>query len=178
VKAATSEKAGTAPPPATAQQTQLIRINNNMFTAEGPCYGCTGERTEVIQKGGIGAFHGNASYDFKDESLNARNPFASNRPPYQQRTANVNVNGPFIRNKLTANISGFHTLQENADTIHATTPTGPFDLGISRPFTEKNLFGGGTYQLSEKHSLIFNTGFVLWVGKKQGIGGMKLPDRA
>ena len=45
VKAATAEKAGTAPPPAAPQQTQLIRINNNMFTAEGPCYGCTGERT-------------------------------------------------------------------------------------------------------------------------------------
>ena len=178
VKAATSERAGAAPPPAAPQQTQLIRINNNMFTAEGPCYGCTGERTEVIQKGGIGAFHGNASYDFKDESLNARNPFASNRPPYQQRTANVNVNGPFIRNKLTANISAFHTLQENADTVHATTPTGPFDLGISRPFTEKNLFGGGTYQLSEKHSLIFNTGFGRWKSKNQGVGGMTLPDRA
>src|SRR4029079_16769954 len=123
------EKAVTAAKPGaeTPQQTQLIRINNNSFTAEAPCYGCSGERTEVIQKGGVGAFHGNASFDFKDESLNARNPFAQNRPPYQVRTTNGNVNGPFIRNKRTANVSFFHTLQENADTIHATTPQGPFD---------------------------------------------------
>ena len=178
LKAAGSEGQAAAAAPPAQQQTQLIRINNNMFTAEGPCYGCGGERTEVIQKGGIGAFHGSASFDFKDESLNARNPFASNRPPYQQRSTNVSVNGPFIRNKLTANVSVFHTLQENADTIHATTPTGPFDLGISRPFTEKNVFGGGTYQLSDKHSLIFNGGSGRWFSKNQGIGGMTLPDRA
>ena len=119
----------------------------------------------------------NASFDFKDESLNARNPFAQNRPPYQVRTTNGSVNGPFIRNKLTANVSFFHTLQENADTIHATTPQGPFDLGISRPYTEKNLFANSTYQLSERHSLMINGGGGNWVGKNQGIGGLHLPDR-
>jgi hypothetical protein len=164
--------------PAQQQQTQLIRINNNNFTAEGPCYACAGERTEVIQKGGIGAFHGNASFDFKDEALNARNPFATNRPPYQQRNTNVSVNGPFIRNKLTANASFFNSLQENADTVYAETLDGIFERGFSRPFSERNLFGGGTYQLTEAHSLIFNGGFGRWTSRNQGIGGRNLPERA
>ena len=167
---------GAAPPP--PQQTQLIRINNNMFTAEGPCYGCGGERTEVIQRGGIGTFHGNANFDFKDESLNARNPFASNKPAYQQRNTSANVNGPFIRNLLTANIGFNHSLQENPDTIHATTPTGPFDLGISHPFTNRNVNTGGTLQLSEKHSITFNGGFGGYNSKNQGIGGFTLPERS
>lgn len=175
-KAIIAEKPAAAPE--SQQQTQLIRINNNNFTAEAPCYGCSGERTEVIQKGGIGAFHGNANFDFKDESLNARNPFATNRPPYQQRNTNVAASGPFIRNKLTANASFYNSLQENADTIYAEKPEGIFELGFSRPFSERNLFGGGTYQLTEKHSLIFNGGFGRWVGKNQGIGGRNLPERA
>ncbi len=174
-KAASAEKTGVATAP---QQTQLIRINNNNFTAEGPCYGCGGERTEVIQRGGIGAFHGNANFDFKNERLNARNPFANNKPPYQQRNTNGNFNGPFIRNRLTANIGFNQNLQENPDTIHATTPDGPFDLGISHPFSNHDVFGGGTYQLSEKHSFIFSGGSGGYTSRNQGIGGFNLPDRA
>jgi hypothetical protein len=176
-KETTATQTDTAAAPA-QQQTQLIRINNNMFTAEGPCFGCVGERTEVIQRGGIGAFHGNVNFDFKDESLNARNPFAQNRPPYQQRTTNVSVNGPFIRNKLTANVGFNHLLQESADTIHAIKPEGPFDLGISHPYTDRYVYGGGTFQLSDRHSLIFSAGQGRYLSRNQGIGGFNLPDRA
>ena len=61
------------------QQTQYVRINNNAFTAEDDEYvrGGGGRGTEIIQRGGVGAFHGNAELMVKDEALNARNPFAS-----------------------------------------------------------------------------------------------------
>src|SRR5262245_46629426 len=71
------------------EQVQEIRIVNNPFNVEnanassrGPVSGI--ERTEVIQRGGVGAFHGNFMAMFQDESLNARNPFASNKPPYYE----------------------------------------------------------------------------------------------
>ena len=167
--------AKTAAPP---QKTQLIRINNNMFTSEGPCYGCGGERTEVIERGGIGAFHGNANVDFKDEALNARNPFARNKPPYQQRSVYFGVNGPFIPNRLSANLNFNNWFSENPDTIHAVTPQGLYDLGISHQNTDRNFNGGGNLQLAEKHSLFFNYGIGHWGNKNNGIGGFSLPERA
>jgi hypothetical protein len=60
------------------QETQFIRIINNAFTAEQSWFNGQAVNTDVIQRAGIGAFHGNLAFQFKDEALNARNPFAHN----------------------------------------------------------------------------------------------------
>src|SRR5262245_2013370 len=61
-------------------QTQYVRINNNAFTAEDGPYrfgqGGKGQPApQVVDRGGIGAFHGDGQFLLKDEALNARNPF-------------------------------------------------------------------------------------------------------
>src|SRR5262245_25577935 len=49
------------------QQTQFMRIINNAFTAENGWYSGQFVNTDVIQRAGIGAFHGQFAYQFKDE---------------------------------------------------------------------------------------------------------------
>ena len=44
-----------------------------------------GAKTEVIEHGGVGDFHGNFAATFQNQRLNARNPFASNKPPCTTR---------------------------------------------------------------------------------------------
>src|SRR5262245_1532493 len=98
-----------SPKPSEKGKIQQIRVTNNAFNVEtaqasgngGPSGG--GARTEVIERGGEGAFHGNFASTFQDEKLNARNPFASNKPPYYERTINGNVSGPIIRDRITLN---------------------------------------------------------------------------
>src|SRR5262249_16330826 len=84
-------------------QIQEIRINNSPFSSEfsGIGYG----RTEIITRAGTGDFRGQANFQFRDESLNGRNPFnvhpdgtIAKRPPYQARNFNTNFSGPIIRN--------------------------------------------------------------------------------
>src|SRR5262245_25448834 len=99
------ELTGGEPP---KQQTQFIRIVNNSFTAENSFFNGQLLFTDVIQRAGLGAFHGNVTYQFKDEALNARNPFAPNKPPYQERQTNFNFSGPLIHNRLTTSINGNH----------------------------------------------------------------------
>jgi hypothetical protein len=77
-------------------QTQYVRINNNAFTAEdGPYrFGQNGNgqvAPQVVARGGAGAFHGNSQVLFKDSALNARNPFAGDKPPYKERQANIDI---------------------------------------------------------------------------------------
>ena len=55
-----------------------IRINDNAFTAELSEQGRG--RTEIRTKGGTGAFNGDTTFNFRDESLDARNAFAATRP--------------------------------------------------------------------------------------------------
>src|SRR5438093_3370156 len=103
---------GRVPP---KDQIQEIRISNNPFSSEfsGIGYG----RVEIITKAGTGEHHGNFNFFFKDESLNARNPFAATKPPYQQRNFNSNFNGPIIRNKVSLNLNARNNDFENSDTI-------------------------------------------------------------
>ncbi len=171
------------------QQTQFIRINNNNFTAEEGFFrggmgmmmggGGGGNRgPEVIERGGSGAFHGQGSVNLQDETLNARNPFASNKPPYQERQVSGNFSGPLIRNRLTINFSGHNNESQNVDTVHAIQPDGVFELGIVHPNTNRSAGISGTLQLTEKHSLIFNTRYGTNSQKNQFVGGFTLPERA
>jgi hypothetical protein len=164
-----------APPPA---ETQLVRINNDPFTAEDEEFRRNGGGTEVIPRGGAGAFHGNAEFLLKDDALNARNAFAGNKPPYQERQLRFDFGGPVIPGRLTAHVFGDQNESKNVDTINATLPTGPFALGITRPQTNRGLGSSGTYQVADAHSLIFNVRYNSSTREDQGIGGFTLPERA
>ena len=161
---------------------QQIRIVNNTFNAEtarsgsrGPSGG--GERTEVIQRGGTGAYHGNFIAMFQDEALNARNPFAANKPPYYERTITGNFSGPLLQNRLTIDLMYSDNRQENVGTVKAETPDGPFSLGITRPDVNRYFEGRGILQLWELHSLHFGFKQGMDTQENQGIGDFTLPER-
>jgi hypothetical protein len=164
-------------------QTQYVRINNNVFTAEDVTYrfgqgGGGRPATEVIERGGTGAFHGTMQLLVKDESLNARNPFAHNKPPYQERQGSIDISGPIVPNRLTMGFLVRQNEAENVDTIHATLPNGGFDLGIIRPAVTRYFSPRGTYQLSQRNSITFNVAYEPYTRKNEGIGGFTLEERA
>ena len=168
-------------PSGQSSQTQYVRINNNVFTAEDDRYGGRrGNRqtAEVIQRGGAGEFHGRAEFLMNDESLNAGRRFARNKPPYQERQASFNLSGPVIPGRLTTDFDYSHNRAENVDAIRATLPDGEFSLGITRPTINRRTRVGNTYQLSDAHSLSVNLGYATNTRENQGIGGFRLPERA
>jgi hypothetical protein len=162
------------------QQTQYVRINNNAFTAEDAEYvrGGGGRGTEIIPRGGAGAYHGNAELLVKDEALNARNPLAHNKPEYREHETSVDFGGPVLPGRLSATAFFSHNKAENVDTIHATTPTGLFDLGIVRPTITRRVSTEGTYQLLDSHSLTYDVGVETESRRNQNIGEFTLPERA
>ncbi len=177
---------GTAERPQQRNQTQYVRINNNAFTSEDGGYRNSGggrravarDVTEVIPRGGVGAWHGNAQFLLKDDALNAGRRFVLNKPPYQERQISFNVSGPLVPRRMTTTL-GFNQIEaENVDTIRATLPDSIFALGITKPTTARSLTAGNTYQLSDSTSLSFNGGYSTNVRKNQGVGGFIMPDRA
>jgi hypothetical protein len=163
---------------------QQIRVTNNAFNVEtaqaaggsGPTGG--GAKTEVIERGGVGAFHGNFASTFQDEKLNARNPFANNKPPYYERTINGNISGPIIENRLSLNFTVNDNKQENVGTVKAEMPDGPFSLGVTRPTLNRSYDVRGLLQLTNTHSL--NTGFQYATtdSRNENVGDFTLPERA
>jgi len=183
-RAAASYEPGAATQSAQKGKIQQIRVTNNAFNVEtgqafgskGPTQG--GAKTEVIERGGAGAFHGNFASTFQDEQLNARNPFASNKPPYYERTINGNVSGPVIRDRLSLNFTVNDNKQENVGTVKAETLEGPFSLGVTRPTLNRSYNVKGIVQLADAHSL--NTAFQYSSkdSKNENVGDFTLPERA
>src|ERR1043166_3844384 len=76
-----------------------IRINQNPFAAENDQ---PSARIDILTRPGTDKFRGGGSFNFNDESLNSRNPFAvtsSKRTPFQIRQYETNVSGPVVPRK-------------------------------------------------------------------------------
>lgn len=131
----------------------------------------------MIQRGGVGEYHGNFSFEFRDDALTATNAFATNKPSFQQRNINANISGPFIRNVLTASLTFNQNEEENADTVVAVTPDGSVSFGIVRPAVNRSYSGNGQMQLGEQHALHFNVRYSRRDSRNNGIGGFTLPER-
>jgi hypothetical protein len=152
---------GRVPP---KDQIQEIRISNNPFSAEfsGIGYG----RTEIITKAGTGEFHGNMNFDFRDESMNARNPFLTTpgqeakRPPSQTRNFQTNFSGPIIRNKLSLNLNVRRFYNENTNTIRAVIP-GPD--GQALPFSAPNISPNQNKNVNARSQFAINKNNTLFV---------------
>ena len=154
---------------------QEIRINENSFTSEQSDQ--TRGRTEIITRGGVGRFNGDVTFNFADESLDARNAFANSRPPYQQRDLVLNVSGPLIRNRLTATFSYRRNESEDGDTLRALTPSGLVDDAIVRPQANREYTTRATTQLSESNVLNFSYSWGNQSGENQNVGGFLLPEQ-
>ena len=176
-EAAATAAAATSGSTRQASQTQYVRINNNSFTAENNGFGSGGGTTEVIPRGGAGAWHGNSQFRVRDDALNARNAFAGNKPPYQERELSADVSGPAIAGRLSSDFSFSQTESKNVGTIRATLPEGVFALGITRPYVSRSGQVGSTYQAAEAHSLRMFVSRYSETSRDNGIGGFTLPER-
>jgi hypothetical protein len=166
-------------------QIQEIRISNSPFSSEfsGIGYG----RTEIITRAGTGDFRGQMNFNFRDESLNARNafnvkendafgnPVQAKRPPYQARNFQTNVSGPIIRNKLSLNLQARHNTNENSDIIRATTvnPDGTlvqhYDPFVA-PNNNKGMNARTQYAINKNNTLYTNLNYQRQENRNQGLG--------
>src|SRR5881296_2678914 len=154
---------GRVPP---KDQIQEIRISNNPFSSEfsGVGYG----RTEIITKAGTGEYHGLLNFEFRNQALNARDPFFTTKdgspaikPPSETHNYQTNFSGPIIRNRLSLNLNARHFLNENTNTIRAIIPgsdgTGQnFSAPIVTPNRNKNLNARSQFAINKNNTLYVN----------------------
>lgn len=160
---------------------QRININVNPFSAE---YSEPGSfRIDIITKPGADTFHGGFNFNFNDESLNARDPFAALKAPLQTRRYGGYVSGPIKHNR-----AGFFAdfqrqeLDEN-DVVSAvilnpiTFLPEPFSTTVLSPRRFTNFSIRTDFLATKKHTLGFQ--YRRSEGESlNGGGGFVLPDRA
>src|SRR5688572_15447791 len=164
---------GSMPP---VDQIREAWIGNDAFTAEYRMPGLL--RIDLMTPVEQAALHGSATFNFRDESMNAARD-GGFRPPTQMRYLHGILNGPIVREKLFTSITGQRrTLEPSPLRIMAITPTGTVSETVERPFTEQ-VFGTRTqYEISQRHRLNVHLQYASSSQKDLGVGGFSLQERA
>lgn len=155
-----------------------IRINQNPFSAEFDRLGFG--RIEILTKPGSDKFRGQAFFNFNDESLNSRNPFAANRAASQTRFFGGNVSGPIIKNKASFFLDIDKRDIENGAAINATVLDSglnivPFSQEFTVPTKRFSVSPRMDYAINDKNTLVVRYSFDSFTRENQGIGGFGLP---
>ena len=160
-----------------------IRINQNPFAAENDQ---PSGRIDVLTRPGTDKFRGGTSFNFNDESLNSRNPFAINsskRPPFQIRQYDVNFSGPLVKKKASYFVNFGRTETDDNDLVRAVVlddNLNVVDFGQGFVVPRRNMFFSPRldYAINSNHTLVVRYNFNRFRADDQGFGGFTLPERA
>ncbi|MGI8554835.1 MAG: beta-sandwich domain-containing protein [Pyrinomonadaceae bacterium] len=134
-----------------------IRINQNPFSAEFDRLGFG--RIEILTKPGSDKFRGSAFFNFNDESLNSRNPFAPNRAASQYRYFGGNISGPIKKGKSSffLDVSNRHVDDNtivNATVLDSSFNIVPFRQDFTVPTQRLTISPRIDYQINASNTLV------------------------
>ena len=166
-------RGGRLPP---KDQIQQIRFQTNSYAAEYHEAGMV--RVEVITRPGMGGWRGNFNMGFRDESLNARNAFATEKGPEQQKRFMFGFQGPIAKGKTSLSVNADGNMAYDAQTIVARTPTGEINDQVRRPTDGVNTSVRIEQALGPTNSLRGEYARRNNVRSNLGVGDFDLTDRA
>lgn len=169
---------GRLPPRDTIRE---IRINQNPFSSEYDRLGLG--RIEILTKPGTDKFRGELEFEFEDESLNSRNPFASNRAAFQVRNFEGNFGGPIIKKRASFFVDFGREAADNNSLINArildpNLNATPFQLAVVTPTKDFEFSPRFDVQINERNTLVGRYFFERSKSINGGLGGFDLPSRS
>jgi hypothetical protein len=158
-----------------------IRINRNPFSAEYDRLGYG--RVEIFTKPGTDKFHGQAFFNFNDESLNSRLPFAATRAPFQSRRFGGNLSGPISKKKASFFLDfEKRDIDDNAVVqafiLDPSLNAVGFNETILTPSRRTTFSPRVDYQINATNTLVARYTYEHGSNENQGVGGFSLPSRA
>src|ERR1043166_9133792 len=167
---------GRLPPLASIRE---IRINSNPYSAEydRPGFG----RIEILTKPGTDRFRGQVSFNFNNQALNSRNPFAPTRAPYMSRNFSGNVSGPITKKKASFFVDFEKRDIDDQAVINATVLDQSFNIvplsqTVAIPNRRTEFSPRIDYQLNANNTLVARYEYEHSRGIS-GVGGYNLDSR-
>lgn len=159
-----------------------IRINQNPFAPENDQ---PSARIDILTRPGTDKFRGSVSFNFNDESLNARDPFTttSTRPPRQVRQFSGSVSGPIVKGKASFFVDVHRNELDENELIRATIIDPNFNIvqfgqGFLTPRRNWGIGPRLDYAINSKNTLVARYNYFNSKSENSGLGGFNLPARA
>jgi hypothetical protein len=162
-------------PGVTASAVQEVKINQNPYSARFSRPGRA--RLEILTKGGTPQFHGSLNFLFRDSFFDARNAFATVKPPERRQYYEGSITGPLGHSKHTTFLLALDgDLDDQQAVVVAEGLSGPINENVPSP--THHFFGSGRVF----HDLA--NGDQFWTGysyerrttENMGVGGTVLPS--
>ena len=158
-----------------------IRVNRNPFSAEYDRLGYG--RVEVFTKPGTDRFRGQAFFNFNDESLNARSPFAASRAPYQSRRYGGNISGPLASKRASFFLDFERRETDDNEVVRAVVLDAglnplSFNQSILTPDRRTTFSPRLDYQINQTNTLVARYTFEQGTRINEGVSDFNLPTRA
>jgi hypothetical protein len=157
----------------TQDAVQEFKVFRNQFDAQ---YGnALTAVVTVVTKSGTNNVRGSAFYFGRDAELNAKNYFATTKPPFNQTRLGGTIGGPIARNR-THFFGAMEHLKVNATSIVSLPANNPFatlENGVYPiPSRDDMVLAKLDHRANDAHALT-----VRYVYDNQSIGGPHQPDR-
>lgn len=160
-----------------ASAIQEVKINSDPYSAEYPRPGRS--RIEIITKPGTSDFHGAFNFLFRDYHLNARDPFALERPPEQRRIFEGSFTGPLGRSKKMSFLVSANREEEDLQAVvFAQGLSGPIQETVPAPARNTEISGSLNRLIGENHLISVRGLYTDRTVHNQGVGGLNLPEVA
>ena len=112
-----------------------FRVNSTLYSAESGSG--AGGQVNIVSKSGSNDFHGSLFEFFRNDKLDARNPFDTSRQPFRLNQFGGNLGGPIVKNRtfFFANYEGLR--QRVSQTFRNDVPSAAFRARATNPSVQK-----------------------------------------
>jgi hypothetical protein len=158
-----------------------VRINQNPFNAENNNIGFG--QIEIFTKPGAEKLRASSFFNFSDESLNSRNPFAPRRAPFQVRYYGGSVSGPITRGKSSFFLDVQRRITDdnaivNAQVLNSNLIPTRFNVALLVPNRFFSVSPRFDYQLNQANTLVVRYSYTNTKADNVGASDFSLPERA
>ncbi|HKR02257.1 MAG TPA: carboxypeptidase regulatory-like domain-containing protein, partial [Pyrinomonadaceae bacterium] len=158
-----------------------VRVSQNPLNAENdrPGFG----RIDILTRPGYDRWRGSANFNFNDESMNARNPFAPTRDSFQSRLYGFTLSGP-VQSKKSSFFLDFQRREINDnDVVNAlvldpTLSSTRFNETILQPRRSLTFSPRFDYAINQNHTVVARYTYSRFKTENVGVSGFNLPSRA
>jgi outer membrane receptor protein involved in Fe transport len=150
-----------------------IKVNQDPYSAE---YSRPGRgRIEILTKPGGQAYHGELNLIGRDATLDARNAFASVRPPERKHIVEGMLSGPIGNGQKTSFVvSGQDQKDDQQALVHAIGPSGTIEDTAPQANRQSLLSASVTHQVGRSTTISLRPSYEYESNQNRGVGGTTL----
>jgi hypothetical protein len=167
---------GRLPPKSQIRSIRLPRMDQFAAQNHGGFGGMM--HIDILTQPGGGPLRGSFDMAFRDDALNARNPFVPDKGDESLRQGGITLSGGIVPNRSSFSVSVQKGRTFNTGSLLAAMPAGTLAQAVGQPSERLFLDARFDQSLTPDHVLRFSYQRTANENRNLGVGGFDLPDRA